>query len=152
MKLRIQKETELMLHVRTRKGGRKGHNPRGGSPRCHSTSPSLKSRSDGAPAGDRASALVLALWGPQACCSPEAGPLQLFSARPGWSTSRWLGLLRLWALEPSSAPFPAEEQHTVLVLESLTARRDKLLPRRAPRSPWRVRVEATRAGVHSSLS
>lgn len=150
MKLRIQKEIELILQLRTKKGERNGHNPRGGSPRCHSTTPSPKSHSDGTTARDGASAL--ALWGPQACCSPEAGCLQLFSARPGWSASTWLGLFCLCALEPSSALLPVEEQHTILVLETLTALRDKFLPHRAPHSQWRVRVDTTCAGVHNSLS
>lgn len=150
LKLRIQKETEPTLHMWMKQGGRNGHNSRGGSPRCHSASPPSESRSDGAPAGDGAGAL--ALWGPQACCSPQAGSLQLLPARPGWSASVWLGLLWLCALEPSSALFPVQGQPTPLVLESLTAGRAELLPRRAPRSQWRVRGDGPRAALHNSRS
>lgn len=150
LKLRIQKETEPTLHMWMRQGGRNGHNSRGGSPRCHSASPPSESCSDGAPARDGAGAL--ALWGPQACCSPQAGSLQLLPARPGWSASVWLGLLWLCALEPSSALFPVQGQPTTLVLESLTAGRAELLPRRAPRSQWRVRGDGPRAALHNSRS
>lgn len=159
--LRWFKETDFLF------GRRAGHNSEPGSPYCHSTVLSPK-----APVMQSQSA-----WdtepGPSHC-----GPLVpsgLFLSW-GWGPSNslptWLELpphsqLRLMVLfapthvhSKRQGPqglfclilFPLEEPHRTLVLQTLTVLRDKFLPHRAPRSQWRAHVDATRPGVHSSLS
>lgn len=150
LKKGFKEDTDLILDMGV-KGGRNGYDLGPGSPHCHSIGPSPKSPPplplNGATEclGDKAGASpALALRRPQVCCSP---------ALLGWSPSRRSRLFCrvLWA--HCSSPLRGRAAHDPgLANPASIPRPMPTLHCWAPHTPRRAHVDATRAGVHNSLS